>query len=875
MRTQVVFALMLGLASVAHAQGVGPSEAKDKTNPAGRPLSQWIADLDHADPLVREEAIEVLASVGPAARAAVPKLEKLLSTSNQTVRGRAALALWRIDGHTQEAVAILKENLTSPSNWVRAQALTNLGQMGEQAVNAADVILDLLEDPDASIRNQANLMLTRMGPAILPTLARALSHDKVQRRRNAAQFLVRYGSRADKARAALDKALKDEDLQVRVDAARALVLLGRTDEPVLGRLMEGIQGENANVQRDVLYLISNSTGLLSADKMKTLRPLLVEGLKAQYISPRLQAALALFRVDGNAKEVLPVILAVLKDRSRSNVVYAIQSLRTLGPEAAPAVPQLIEKLKDRNYSSHTTDIGQTLAAIGKPAAAPLIELLEANPKDARLHSVVRIALGGMGQPAIPFLVPLLGHKEVQVRGMAAQALQDMGPTAAPATAALAKLLKEANPAYHLPAIHALSSIGPGAEQAVPDLLHTTRTSTSASIRLASLRALGQIKPEAREVIKLARANLKDTNIAVQLAAVDLLGRAGSVDDEVIDQAVGLLKDARWRQSALGTLGRLGPGAARAAPAVAELLKDPNSSVRYAASQTLAQMGPAARSTLPTILELLQGGTIDSRTRYGLLGALQKIGGEAKAIVPVLSARLQPFPSTEMRLIMQILAELGPQAREASPRVLAVFQGISSINRYQAAETLVRIDPEQAKKEVIPVLRKELGSDSAGVDAARILLLALPEDKEAQACLRAHLQLSPTSTYLSKALSTLSFLGDKGRPFVPEVQALMRNSVSPYLQMEAAVVLWKVTGKADQTLDVLTRILEGGTSSSYRARAASYLGQMDAAAEPALPALRKARTDPDSQVRSVAQSAVRHIEEALASRSRKPIKERGP
>src|SRR5262245_55354907 len=63
---------------------------------AGRPLQAWLADLDDADLLIREEAIEVLGQVGPRAKAALPKLRAYLKDENRPLRTRAALALWRI-----------------------------------------------------------------------------------------------------------------------------------------------------------------------------------------------------------------------------------------------------------------------------------------------------------------------------------------------------------------------------------------------------------------------------------------------------------------------------------------------------------------------------------------------------------------------------------------------------------------------------------------------------------------------------------------------------------------------------------------------------------------------------------------------------------
>src|SRR4051794_40959580 len=75
---------------------------------ARRPLDSWVADLDDKDPLVREEALEVLAQLGPKAKAAVPKLERLAKAAGEAERRRAAFALWKVDGRAEAAIPVFR-----------------------------------------------------------------------------------------------------------------------------------------------------------------------------------------------------------------------------------------------------------------------------------------------------------------------------------------------------------------------------------------------------------------------------------------------------------------------------------------------------------------------------------------------------------------------------------------------------------------------------------------------------------------------------------------------------------------------------------------------------------------------------------------------
>ena len=58
----------------------------------GKSLKEWLAELDDKDPLIREEAVEVVAQIGTAAKDAVPRLRVLVKDKNRSLRSRSALA---------------------------------------------------------------------------------------------------------------------------------------------------------------------------------------------------------------------------------------------------------------------------------------------------------------------------------------------------------------------------------------------------------------------------------------------------------------------------------------------------------------------------------------------------------------------------------------------------------------------------------------------------------------------------------------------------------------------------------------------------------------------------------------------------------------
>jgi HEAT repeat protein len=77
-------------------------------------------------------------------------------------------------------------------------------------------------------------------------------------------------------------------------------------------------------------------------------------------------------------------------------------------------------------------------------------------------------------------------------------------------------------------------------------------------------------------------------------------------------------------AAIALLG-IRPEATAAIPALAELLRDKDKRVRWAAAEALGSMGPAARTAVPALTELLRDE--DRPVRQAAAEALKKIKNE--------------------------------------------------------------------------------------------------------------------------------------------------------------------------------------------------------------------------------------------------------
>src|SRR5262245_51328408 len=82
-------------------------------------------------------------------------------------------------------------------------------------------------------------------------------------------------------------------------------------------------------------------------------------------------------------------------------------------------------------------------------------------------------------------------------------------------------------------------------------------------------------------------------------------------------------EPRQRRQAAYALGRIGPPAQDAVPALIAALRDGDSEVRWQVTQALGRIGPAARAAVPALLGMVQEGHPD--VRYTARQALERVG----------------------------------------------------------------------------------------------------------------------------------------------------------------------------------------------------------------------------------------------------------
>ncbi|MGE3806225.1 MAG: HEAT repeat domain-containing protein, partial [Gemmataceae bacterium] len=399
------------------------------------PVEPLIEALRSDDPYVRYSAAQALFSLGPQAKPAAAELIKRLSDRELVKAADQHYAEYTVVD-TLAAIGVgavpeLTSALQSDELAVRSGAARALGKIGPPAKSAAPALIKLLDDKFVGVSLEAACALVRVGgdpDRPMKLLGELLKHEVTAVRWHAADACRRIGSKAAPAIPALIQALKDSEAAVRRQAAQALEVQGeaaRAAVPELTRLLE----DDEFVRRDAARALE-AIGP-GEDSVAALVKAFHRDLGQIYPNP---AGESLKKLGSRAKSAVPELTAILKQTKDFDAVGVMEVLAAIGPEAASAVPTLIEVL-----STPTEDPGpkgkpvgprlrseaiRTLAKIG-PAAAPavpkLIEMMSQDNNRAEIAHTLG-AIGPEAKVAVPKLLPLLTDKDAEVRAWSAAAL---------------------------------------------------------------------------------------------------------------------------------------------------------------------------------------------------------------------------------------------------------------------------------------------------------------------------------------------------------------------------------------------------------------------------------------------------------------------
>lgn len=287
--------------------------------------------------------------------------------------------------------------------------------------------------------------------------------------------------------------------------------------PDLARLIDDAKAGDATVRCYSLRVL----GHLGPAKAGSALPAIIQAMREENSDVRLAAIWAAGEFGPAAKDAVPALIQILRDRP-NGYWYAAGALAKIGPDAQAAVPELVRMLKD---GSSRIWAAMGLGGIRSEKAVPaLIEALDSMSGIDRDwvtdfdRSACASALGRIGakaESAIPSLLAALEDGDAGTRSSAARALGQIGSEKA--VAGLIRALKDEHQRVREAASWSLAHMA--CEDAVPALIEALRD-TQHTVRAHSARGLGRIG--SRKAIAGLTEALEDRYPAVRKAASEAL-----------------------------------------------------------------------------------------------------------------------------------------------------------------------------------------------------------------------------------------------------------------------------------------------------------------------------------------------------------------
>lgn len=400
----------------------------------------------------------------PLTRNLVPDLVKVMGRGNDSVREAAARALGKINPPPDEATKALAQMLGT-------------GEVGQRQA-AADALATMLRAPMQTAKATATSPglqptldeIARSAKAVVPVAGRGLNDTNAEVRRNCLEAVQ------------LAAAILRE--QESVANPLALALAGAEGRKTLLDIADQLNEQSKSVA-DLLKDADPLNRLLAARTLEEI------GLARQKLVRRLADG-----ADPLRQGLLDTIGKLEKATTDQDVrvrIAALESLETLGPQAAPAAEAAVVALGDCNR-------------FVRWSAARLLNRM--GPVKTKL--------------TVPAIAQLLTDPDLDVRLAAAAALEHYGTAAASAIAKLTSAVTFGDEEQRLAVTKAILSLGIENSQSAIPALTLGLAHPDARVRRFSAEALGVYGPAAESSAAALRQAMSDPDDGVRKAAADAL-----------------------------------------------------------------------------------------------------------------------------------------------------------------------------------------------------------------------------------------------------------------------------------------------------------------------------------------------------------------
>lgn len=539
-----------------------------------------------------------------------------------------------------------------------------------------DSFLNALQRPDGS--NFAEEVLWGFGPVLVPELRRRLDlQGKMGDRR-----LLRVLCRIDPALGVevCRQAIREGSESLRQEAMMLLPDLLPLDEvfPVLRDALAD-RVRVSKIARESLERLGRPT-------VKHL----LSSVAHEHKGVRAAAAMLLGKLAPRTARVVRAMRTALADSSTDVRLAAAGALQRAGRAAVCAADDLATAVRAGPSTVRVKAIDALVAAGNTtPAVTDALKQVLRSDRDAEREKAVQamVALRLPADVVVPTLCEALEESPGIVSQRIVDALKSFGTAARPAAPVLQRALSASDDNTKIEAILALEVIGVPSAEAVEVAADLVKRSNSYEVRRRAIETLGRRGPSAAVTFDTLHMTLKG-DWPISMDTADAFERMGAAVVPNLKKALGD-KNSWVRVHAARSLGRIGPVAAPAVPALLRVVKalKPAQLVE-AAIPALARIGPAASSALRTLRALGRKTTSPHSADAAI--ACARIAGDMDRTVELLAERIRTPAVMSRWFYSGGFLELGPRSAELVAALRAYLNKDSDLERYTAIGALGQI-----------------------------------------------------------------------------------------------------------------------------------------------------------------------------------------
>ena len=541
---------------------------------------------------------------------------------------------------------------------------------------------------------------------------------------------------------------------------------------------------------------------------------------------------------GELEQMVNIWIAASKNRDYYVRYKAFVAMENAGEYEDRVIPLLVEALRDQNDTVRqgACDAFADMGTDNVTALNALLQTLHTYPDTSNLA----YALAERKAAAIPGLLEALKSRNPKVRGVAADVLGRLGPSAAEYVPQLAEALKGVEFDYDLP--EHLAKLGP---QVVPILEYAYEHGS----RKTRQAVVNDVEKLGGNVIPLLIRALKDGDPYVRRDAASTLGDIkGKVPTEAIPVLEAALKHTETRYAAASALCNAGP---EAIPSLARGLQQGDARTRGSIVSCMRQQSRyddkrAYVALIPDLVTILDTSGYEARER--IIDMIEDMETDA---VPPLIAIIENSKAEDRRRALTLLKQNLVKAKSSKPTNPYGRPVPTTPHRSSTLwDWLMGRPGSHPAVEEPPEPEPEPAPEIPGVDIPRVVELLrtqLPDDDV---------------TIRLRAVDILAMFGADSASAVPQLVDRLRGDETS-IRIAASQALGRIGASA---VPALIGGLEDDLLRDYAADALSRVGSS------AVPALLELQKSQDRRLRNLAgniivrhgSAAVRPLQQALKS-----------